>query len=139
MVAVTLVVVCDAYPQGVGPATLTPSVPTATDPIRATFTIDSNCIALVHTSISGNVIRTTVSLGGCNFGPPVATLRTSTVFGPLPPGAYTYELYRVFERPPELVSTQVLVVVPSVPSLSRHALIALSLVLAGIAVLTLRN
>lgn len=74
------------------------------------------------------------------IGPPPFDVAVSSLFGPLPTGTHTYEIYEVYEGgPPQFVSTQPLVVSASIPALPPSALIALAFVLAGVAIFGLRH
>jgi|SRR5581483_7632663 len=124
--------------QVVGPATFTPSSPTAQDTIHATYSIVSaGCGTSSSTVVTGSVVKTTVSVSGCLIGPPPSTSSLQSTFGPLTAGTYTYEIYEVYEGgPPQFISTQPLVVSAAVP-LSRAGLAALVLAFAAVACLAL--
>src|SRR5262249_1267123 len=110
--------------QVVGPATFTPGSPTAQDPIRATSSlIQAGCGTGSSTLLTGTVVRTTASVSGCLIGPPPSTSPLQSIFGPLPAGTYTYEIYEIYEGgPPQLISTQPLVVSAAIPVLSPAVL-----------------
>lgn len=119
------------------PATLSPSTPSQNDVIQATFTVPSLCGTSQSTSVNGNVVRTDVQVFGCLVGPPPPPpVERSDTFGPLPAGTYTYQIYFLFEdSPPELRSTQTLVVSaapPPAPALGHIALALLAMTLVGV-------
>src|ERR1700730_3599214 len=97
--------------QVVGPATFTPSAPTAQDVIRANYSIISaGCGTTSSTSVTGAAVRTTVAVFSCVIGPPPGSSPLQSSFGPLPIGTYSYEIYEAYEGgAPQLISTQPLV------------------------------
>ena len=121
-------VMCAANGAGqVGPpAVFTPAAPTEHGLIRATFSVPGLCGTDSSTIVDGTTVRTTVALIGCVIGPPPFPQDLQVVFGPLPAGAYTYEIYLLFEEEetPELRSRQPLVVnalIPGVPTLLQSS------------------
>jgi len=127
--------------QVVGPATFTPSGPTAQDTIQATYSlISAGCGTSSSTVVMGSVVRTTVFVSGCLIGPPPSTSYLQSTFGPIPSGTYSYEIYEVYEGgAPQLISSQPLVVAPAIPALSPAALAALAFVLVGVGFLAIRR
>ena len=125
------------------PAVFTPAAPTEEDEIQALFTTFVHCNLDVTTVVIGATVRTTVNETGCVVGPPPVIAPYPAVFGPLPAGTYTYEIYVSNEGgPPVLRSTQPLVVaavVPGVPALSGVALALMIGALTAVAVLALRH
>jgi hypothetical protein len=126
--------------QVVGPATFSPSAPTAQDTIRATYSIISaGCGTTSSTVVTGTFVRTTVFVSGCFIGPPPGSSPLQSSFGPLLIGTYTYEIDEVYEGgAPQLISTQPLVVTAAVPTLSLAVLASLAVILAVVAMLALR-
>jgi hypothetical protein len=126
----------------IGPATFTPNPPTSAGPIQATYILRSGgCVATSTTSVIGTVVRTTVTVGGCFFGPPTFDNPVVSGFGPLPAGTYTYEIYALYPdgSPPQFISSQPLVVSAPIPALSMAALIALFFALLGVATIELKR
>ncbi|HYM62851.1 MAG TPA: hypothetical protein VEZ11_18340 [Thermoanaerobaculia bacterium] len=131
-----LLVASHGTAQIVGPAIFTPANPNDANQIRAAYTAPGLCGVSPTTAVNGIAVRTTVAVAGCLIGPPAFQVTAYAFFGPLPAGAYTYELYSVdldAGTPPHLVSTQPLVVTASsAPTLSPALLLALILALAGL-------
>jgi hypothetical protein len=131
--------------QSVGaPATFQPTNPTSTNIIQVTANVPQLCFGLtspVETTISGNLIRTTISSGGCVGIGPGEDLPLSWAMGPYPPGNYTYEIYYKFSATDvELRSRQTLVIGPAaIPAMSPALLIGLAFALAMIGILGLRS
>jgi hypothetical protein len=125
----------------VGPATFTPSAPTAQDTIHATYSlVSAGCGTSSSTALMGSTVRTTVFVSGCLIGPPPTTSSLQSTFGPIPSGTYSYEIYEVYEGgAPQLISSQPLVVAPAIPALLPAALAALAIVLVGVGFLALRR
>jgi len=126
------------------PAVFNPAAPTDQDRIHATFSVPGLCSNQVSTIVDGVTVRTTVTLYGCVFGPPPFPQNAQAHFGPLPPGAYTYEIYWLFtdepSEPPILSSRPPLVVaasIPGVPTLLHSSMIVLVGLLAGAGILTI--
>ncbi|HEY0158772.1 MAG TPA: hypothetical protein VGF28_15925 [Thermoanaerobaculia bacterium] len=124
------------------PAIIRPATPRETDRIEADFEIFGGCDTEVATVIFGDVVRTTVTRSGCVIGPPPPIIVERAEFGPLPAGAYTYEIFVTSGGPPVLRSTQPLVVAavaPTVPALSPRAYAVLALGMIGVALLALKR
>jgi hypothetical protein len=105
------------------------------DQIQATYTADGLCFTDPSTTVTGNLVRTTITISGCLVGPPSFTVPAHASFGPLPAATYTYEIYEKNGGPPSFVSTQTLVVAAAtapVPVLSRTTMLMLALMLAGL-------
>ncbi|HEY0158771.1 MAG TPA: hypothetical protein VGF28_15920 [Thermoanaerobaculia bacterium] len=122
------------------PAIIRPATPRERDRIEAVFEILGGCRNEVATVVVGDVVRTTVTQSGCVIGPPPPIIPELAEFGPLPAGAYTYEIYVTTGGPPVLRSTQPLVVAavaPTVPALSPGAYAVLAVSLIGVAFLAL--
>lgn len=121
-------------------AIFTPAAPTEHGLIRATFSVPGLCGTDSSTIVEGTTVRTTVALFGCVIGPPSNPQTLRVVFGPLPAGAYTYEIYLLVDEEGELdlSSRQPLVVsafVPGVPTLLDSSRILLLGLLAAAGVL----
>lgn len=111
----------------IGPATFSPPNPTSADTIRATFT-GIGCTDLFATTVSGATVTTNVTIIGCIYGPPTVWVPLTPIFGPLPPGNYTYEVYvSLLGDPPVLAFRQPLVVsaAPAVPAFERWVAVLL--------------
>src|SRR4051812_26495773 len=78
--------------------TTTPTSPTSQDPIRAVIDVSAGCFDIVTTSVTGNSIRTDIVQQGCAIGPPTSPVQETVIFGPLPPGTYTYDVFINFEH-----------------------------------------
>jgi hypothetical protein len=119
-------------------ATITPSSPTNSDVITArTDVVVPGACALQHaTTVNGMTVRTTLSLAGCFFTPPFTVPVTAT-FGPLAPGTYTYEVYRVLEGgTPVLVDSQPFVITAAptaVPVMDPRGVAVLAAILIAVA------
>lgn len=123
------------------PATIEPPVPTQYDQIRATFEVPGPCLVTESITVTGTTIREDLRLS-CIIGPPPFPANYSSVFGPLPPNTYTYEIYYDFQngQPPTLRSRQTIVVSAStapIPALSPTLLAVLTLSFAIIAFIAL--
>lgn len=102
---------------------LSPSSPTERDLIEVAIRVlhFEVCSHSLTTNVSGAVVRTTIHEFGCVPGPsPPIVYRTT--FGPLPPGTYSYEIYRTTDAnpTPHLHFQQVLNVAraPAIPALT---------------------
>jgi hypothetical protein len=117
------------------PVQFTPPFPTRLDQIRAEFLISSCDVANeVQTFRSGNLVRSNVLMPPCQGGP-VFTYNETALLGPLPAGAYTYEVYVLLPGEPEQFLYSVPLVVAdapevNVPALSPGALAAMLALLA---------
>lgn len=119
------------------PAVLTPASPTSSDIITASVVV-LPCDRTLTTTVTGSLVRTTVSMPDCGIIILPPLIRDTTTFGPLPAGSYTYEVYHDFggTDPPTLVSRQqFLVQAPPIPALSTWGLIAMAAGLALVALL----
>jgi hypothetical protein len=124
------------------PAQFVPTHPTAIDQIRADFDVpqapNSN-----STSIVGALVRTDVFLGPGVIGPPPVIVPYNAFFGPLPPNAYTYEIYLHYQDGTiELRSSQFLVVVAApvpVPTFSSVTVLLLSTALLSAGALAIQR
>src|SRR5437763_761319 len=83
--------------QAVGtPATFQPSNPTSTNVIQVAADAPGLCFDLsspIETTIFGNLIRTTITSGGCIGIGPGDNVPLFWAMGPYPSGTYTYEIY----------------------------------------------
>jgi len=144
-VAVTCVFCRVVVAQTVGtPATFQPTNPSSTDVIQVTAAVPQLCFGLtspINTTISGNLIQTTITSGGCIGVGPGEDLPLSWTMGPYPPGTYTYEIYYKFSATDiELRSRQTLAIAPApIPTMSPLFLVGLAFALAAIGVLGLRS
>jgi hypothetical protein len=108
--------------------TSTPSAPTAADVVTARLVVPSGCTISTITSVAGNLVRTDVHISGCLVGPPPYPEFENVTFGPLPAGAYTYEVFHVLNGAPIPHDTVPLLVQPlPVPSLDRAGLVLLAI------------
>lgn len=105
-------------------ASVVPANPTPVDPVTLMIQSNSYCIVQGVTQI-GNLFQ--IHVGLCPFEPPVINVP----LGNLPAGTYQYEVYAGAGTANLLVSGS-FVVVPSVPTLSPFALIALCALLMGV-------
>jgi hypothetical protein len=124
------------------PAVFLPAAPNANSIVEARFEVFGGCQDDFTTTLAGAFVRTVVVQTGCIIGPPAITVFTSTTFGPLPAGSYTYEVYVDNGAGPVLHSSQPLViaaVVPAAPALSPSSLAVLALLLTGVAFVVLRR
>jgi|GEM_PF-4906954 len=119
-------------------ATITPVTPTEQDVINATIDVSS---AFIYdppvTSVTGNMIRTTLPAVSVIAGPPIFITHQFASFGPLPQGTYTYEVRQTFQGQSVLISQQTIVIAPPIPTMSGMYLSILGLFLVVIACLTL--
>jgi hypothetical protein len=119
--------------------TLSPSSPSAGDVITARIEYPSGCSITTQTTIAGSVVRTDVTFLACSAGPPPVPVVREVTFGPLPAGAYVYEVYFVDEGfPPALEAQLAFLVQPvAVPALSESTLLLLvvAMTLASLVVL----
>ena len=133
-----------AFGQLVEPVTFRPALPTDRDPITARIVaLFGACNVEVATVVTSNVIRTTLNFDFCE-SVPAFEFFAGAVFGPLPAGTYTYEVYyddTSDSEGPILLSSQALVVsaAPAIPTLGSGAVLALTVLLAGISIVLLRR
>ncbi len=135
-----LILAASAFAQN-EPATFSPAAPTQFDQIRATFTVPGPCLITESIVVNGTTIRETLLLS-CTVGPPPFPATYTSIFGPLPPNTYTYEIYYDYQngQPPVLRSQQPLVVSaapPPIPTMSATLLVVLMFSLIAIATIAL--
>ncbi len=118
--------------------TFAPPAPTEQDVITAIIDVFSSTIYdSPSTSVSGNVIRTNLTILGFTTGPPPFPTQLFVSFGPLPPGTYTYQVYEVYQGQSTLLSQATIVVAPAIPAMNSLYLSILAIFLAAIACFTL--
>lgn len=114
--------------------TFAPSTPTQQDVITANIEVPSSTIyGSRSTSVSGNVIRTNLTVLGFDTNGISFPTHLLVGFGPLPAGTYTYQVYDVFQGQPFLISETTLVVAPPIPIMNGFYFSMLALFLAAIA------
>jgi len=127
--ALLALVVMPALPMNA--ATISPATPTEQDVIAATIDVSSVFIYdRPFTSVTGNIIRTTLPALSVVAGPPLFIAHQSADFGPLPQGTYTYEVHQTFQGQSVLISRQTIVVSPPIPAMSTICLSLLAIALA---------
>lgn len=144
--AVSFLLVPPAVFGQVGPpATFTPASPTNLDQIDARIvSFFGACDVETTTVVTNDVVRTTLGLSSCIPSEPIDVI-SHAIFGPLPAGSYTFEVYYDFTSDtdaPVLFSRQPLVVgaaLPMVSTLTPTSALLLSLLLAALALLALRR
>lgn len=120
---------------GADAATITPPSPTEQDVITASIDVVSSTIYdSPSTSLSGNVIRTNLTILGFDTSGLPFTTHILASFGPLAQGTYTYQVYQVFQGQTILVSQQTFVVAPPIPTLNGLYKSILAIALAAIGV-----
>jgi hypothetical protein len=125
---------------------ITPQAPTREVFLNATIDFrvpGQSCQYSASTIVNGNTVRTTIAITDCEALPPAFNppLHISPEFGPLPPGAYTYQVYFTYlSSPPRFAAQQGFAVAagPPIPTLEHAALAALALILAGAGLLLIR-
>jgi len=124
--------------------TITPPAPTAADEILAQIDVlvPGLCGVLDSTNVVGNLVTTTITVQNCFLSQP-GVVQQNVVFGPLPAGTYTYDIYVIYEGdPPVLHSSHQIVVsaaVAPIPALGPSALVTLAAFIALAASLALRR
>jgi hypothetical protein len=119
-------------------ATLTPAVPTAQDVIIATIPVGgATSFSASSTSISGNLIRTNLTIVGFDGGPPVGPSTQIATFGPLPTGTYTYQVYTIYQGQATLLSQQTIIIAPAIPAINGLGLAILVMCLTWLGFFTL--
>jgi len=138
LLALTSVLSIDVASADVWPPATFLRVPTSTDATIAQYTVPSLCFFGDNaTEVIGTLVRTTTISHGCL--PLLPGLSTeAAVFGPLPPGTYTYEIdFKHADGSIEFRSSQQLVVAPPIPALSPLSILLLLSTLAAIALTVL--
>jgi hypothetical protein len=124
--------------HGEAATTFAPPSPTEQDHIVAIIDVVSSTeYDFPSTSVSGNVIRTNLTILGFTTGPPPFPTHIFAIFGPLPQGTYTYQVYQAFQGQTILISQQTFVVAPPIPVMNSLYLSILAILLAAIACFTL--
>jgi hypothetical protein len=124
-----------------------PASPDADDTIIAQIFGTALCEATLSTTVVDAVVRTTILFYDCIGGPAGFDTIYQTQFGPLPAGAYTYEVYSGDRggAAPTLADSRAIAVSPApgsvaaVPTLNPLTLFLLSTILVVVALASLRG